>query len=168
LPLEASTLSDRDIRVVRAFKARRQLVFDCHTKPELVKRWLWTAGACRNARSISVSAGAIAMSGRITPMAVRSAPAACTRKSSSPRIVTTERMDLTGLGMQLPDGPEGESLNTLVLTEANGQTMLTCTMHFASKQARDGALASGMTDGMEQSYRRFDNAGPPTRRLVAA
>jgi uncharacterized protein YndB with AHSA1/START domain len=72
------------------------------------------------------------------------------------RIVTTERMDLTGLGMQLPEGPEGESLNTLVLTEANGKTTLTNTMRFFNKEMRDGALASGMTDGMEQSYARLD------------
>jgi uncharacterized protein YndB with AHSA1/START domain len=38
MPLEATT--DREIVVVRSFNAPRQLVFDCHAKPELVQRWL--------------------------------------------------------------------------------------------------------------------------------
>jgi hypothetical protein len=29
-------------------------------------------------------------------------------------------------------------------------------MRFASKEARDGAVATGMTDGMEFSYTRMD------------
>ena len=35
-----STPPDREIHVTRDFHAPRQLVFDCFTKPELVKRWL--------------------------------------------------------------------------------------------------------------------------------
>ena len=42
------------------------------------------------------------------------------------------------------------------LTEANGVTTLVCTMKFASKEARDGAVSTGMTDGMEFSYTRLD------------
>jgi hypothetical protein len=30
-------------------------------------------------------------------------------------------------------------------------------MTFASKEARDGAVATGMTDGMEYSYGRLDD-----------
>jgi hypothetical protein len=30
-------------------------------------------------------------------------------------------------------------------------------MKFASKEARDGAVATGMTDGMEFSYARLDD-----------
>jgi uncharacterized protein YndB with AHSA1/START domain len=69
------------------------------------------------------------------------------------RIVTTERMDLSGLGME---SPPGESINTLVLTEADGVTTVTLNMDFGSKEGRDGAIASGMTDGMEMGYVRLD------------
>ena len=37
---KVSTPSDREIRVTRDFDARRRLVFDAFTKPELVRRWL--------------------------------------------------------------------------------------------------------------------------------
>jgi uncharacterized protein YndB with AHSA1/START domain len=49
--LNVTTLSDREILIARAFDAPRSLVFDCMSKPELVKRWLlgppgWTMPVC--------------------------------------------------------------------------------------------------------------------------
>jgi uncharacterized protein YndB with AHSA1/START domain len=46
-----ATPSDREIVISRAFDAPRALVFDCHTKPELVCRWLlgppgWSMPVC--------------------------------------------------------------------------------------------------------------------------
>ena len=43
------------------------------------------------------------------------------------------------------------------LSERNGVTTLVCNMRFASKEARDGAVSTGMTDGMEHSYTRLDD-----------
>jgi uncharacterized protein YndB with AHSA1/START domain len=59
------------------------------------------------------------------------------------RIVTTEYFG------------EGEALCTLVLTERGGVTTLSHTMLFSSREERDGALQSGMTKGVEQSYGRL-------------
>ena len=46
-----TTTSDREITLLREFDAPRQLVWDCHTKPELVRKWLlgppgWTMPVC--------------------------------------------------------------------------------------------------------------------------
>src|SRR5690242_20279931 len=38
-PAEVTLPSDREVRVTRTFHAPRQLVWDAHTKPELVKQW---------------------------------------------------------------------------------------------------------------------------------
>jgi uncharacterized protein YndB with AHSA1/START domain len=38
-PAEVTLPSDREVRVTRQFNASRQLVYDAHTKPELVRRW---------------------------------------------------------------------------------------------------------------------------------
>ncbi len=46
---------------------------------------------------------------------------------------------------------------SLELSEQNGVTTLVCNLKFASKAARDGAVSTGMTDGMEYSYTRLDN-----------
>ena len=51
MPIEVSQPSDREVRVVRTFKAPRQLVWDAHTKPELMKKWCygyegWSLAIC--------------------------------------------------------------------------------------------------------------------------
>ena len=50
--LKVTTPSDREIVMTRDFNAPRSLVFDCWTKPELVRRWLlgpagWSMPVCR-------------------------------------------------------------------------------------------------------------------------
>ena len=39
--LQITAPGERDIVMTRVFDAPRTLVFDAHTKPELVKRWLY-------------------------------------------------------------------------------------------------------------------------------
>jgi uncharacterized protein YndB with AHSA1/START domain len=156
MPLEATTPSDREIKVVRTFDAPRQLIWDCHTKPALLKRWLlgppgWSMPEC----DVDLRVGGA------DKYVWRSDENGATVNSRGihkeiiplERIVTTERMDLSGLGMEIPPG---ENINTLTLDEANGKTTLTIVMLFPSKEHRDGALQSGMTGGMEQSYARID------------
>jgi uncharacterized protein YndB with AHSA1/START domain len=48
-----------------------------------------------------------------------------------------------------------ETLNTLVLSEENGKTTLTNTVLYPSKEARDNALKTGMTEGVIVSFDRF-------------
>lgn len=156
MTLEATTPSDTEILVVRTFNAPRQLLWDAHTKPELMKKWLlgppgWSmpecdidlrVGGAYRYKWVSDENGSFFTSSGVHKEVVAIA-----------RIVTTERMDLTGLGMQIPPG---ESINTLTLSEADGKTTLTVLMRFPSKAHRDGALQSGMTGGMEQSYQRLE------------
>jgi uncharacterized protein YndB with AHSA1/START domain len=54
------------------------------------------------------------------------------------------------------DWTDGETVNMQVFTEPGGKTKSVLTVLYASKQARDGAAASGMTDGMEAGYARLD------------
>jgi uncharacterized protein YndB with AHSA1/START domain len=41
-------------------------------------------------------------------------------------------------------------------TEENGITTLVTVMDFGSREARDAAISTGMTDGMEVSYQQLD------------
>ncbi len=50
-PVDVTTPSDREIAVARVFDAPRELIWDCHTKPELLKRWMlgplgWSMPVC--------------------------------------------------------------------------------------------------------------------------
>ena len=58
-------------------------------------------------------------------------------------------------------GPEWpEAVNTLVLTEQNGKTTITATALYPSKEARDTALGTGMTEGWGKSYDRLEQYLP--------
>ena len=58
------------------------------------------------------------------------------------------------MGDGYPSG--GEALVTTTFAEEGGITTMTTVMDFGSKEARDAAVKTGMTDGMEQSYQLLD------------
>src|SRR5690606_17518824 len=49
-----------------------------------------------------------------------------------------------------------ETFITVDLVEDSGMTTLTCLMDFGTKEARDAAISTGMTDGMEVNYQGLD------------
>ncbi len=51
---------------------------------------------------------------------------------------------------------DGESLNTWILSEKDGNTTVTVTMRYNSQKTRDGVLESGMERGVGVSYDRLD------------
>lgn len=141
---------DREIVMTRDFNAPRHLVFDAHTKPELVKRWLlgppgWSMPVCE----IDLRVGGkyryvwhrdrdgkqMGMGGVYREIVVPE------------RIVNTEKFDESWYS--------GEAVDTLVLVEQAGKTTLTQTMLFESREARDAVLKSGMESGVAVSYDRL-------------
>ena len=66
------------------------------------------------------------------------------------RLIATQLFDT--------DWTQGETLVTHLFTEQRGGTLLRMTVVYASRAARDGALESGMTTGMQMSYGRLDAA----------
>jgi uncharacterized protein YndB with AHSA1/START domain len=149
-PLTVTLPSDREILITRVVHAPRHLVFDCYTKPELVRRWLlgppgWTMPVC----DIDLRVG-----GRFRYVwehadGRRMGMGGIYREIEVPhRIVHAELFD--------DDWTGGEALSTLVLTEEHGRTTSANTVRYTSKEARDGALKTGMTDGMEAGYARLD------------
>ena len=143
--------SDREIVITRSFDAPREMVWDCHTKPALVRRWLlgppgWELPVCEidlrvggkyryewEDKSRGVKMG---MGGTFTAV------------KRPEHVGSKEKFD--------DDWTGGETNVSQVFTEKNGKTTLTLTILYASKQARDGAAATGMTDGMEHGYQRLD------------
>ena len=65
------------------------------------------------------------------------------------RIVHTERFDEAWY--------PGESIITTELTDQGGKTLLTVTLLYVSKEARDGVLKSPMESGVAASYARLDD-----------
>jgi uncharacterized protein YndB with AHSA1/START domain len=76
------------------------------------------------------------------------------------KIVTSEVMDGLAMGEKINDEPEwgagDPAINTLTLKEAAGKTTLSINMLYPSKEIRDMAVQSGMSDGMAMGYDRLD------------
>jgi uncharacterized protein YndB with AHSA1/START domain len=127
-------------------------LFAAYTKPELVKRWLngpngWRLKVCDIDLRVGGtfryewenSAGDVmGMGGEFIEIR---APV---------RLVTTEKYDADWTG--------GETRVTTVFQEDDDGTTVTTTIRYSSPEARDGALATGMTGGMEGSYLALEEA----------
>jgi len=148
--LKVTTPSEREIRVTRTFDAPPDLVFECHTKPELVKKWLlgtpgWSMPVCE----IDLRAGGrYRYVWRNDDKGVEFGVQGEFREIHAPgRIVNVETMD----------GVPGKASCTTTFTKSGPGTLFMLTMQFESQELRDGALESGMTDGMSMSYDRLDD-----------
>jgi uncharacterized protein YndB with AHSA1/START domain len=152
---QVSQPSDREVKVVRSFKAPRDLVYKAYTTPELVKRWLlgppgWTMPICE----MDVRVGGkyrwrwrsneggkeFGFHGEFKEVA---APA---------KLVHSEFFDPGDVGGDMGEG----ALVCVELSEDRGITTMTTVVDYGNKRARDAAVATGMTDGMEQSYQLLD------------
>lgn len=149
--LELSMPNDLEAVFTRSFNAPRNLVWEAHTKPELVRRWLlgpdgWTMPVCE----IDLRVGGKFRyvwrhsDGREMGMG------GVFREIAAPeRLVHSEVFD--------QDWTDGETLVIQTFAERAGKTTLTLTVRYATKQARDAALSTGMTTGMEAGYARLDD-----------
>ena len=161
--MNVTTPSDLKIVVTRDFDAPRQLVWDAMTRPELVRRWMftppgWTWATCE----MDVRVGGKFRWAWNGPDGTISLTIWGEHREVTPpsRIVHTERMEMGpaagDCGSAAADTPSWELIATLELTEQGGKTQLTMTLLFPSKEARDGALASGMEHGMAAGYETLD------------
>ena len=138
--------SDREIVMTRVFDAPRRLVFEAWTNCEHIPHWFgprgWTVPECQ----IDLRPGGAWRFVLQGPDGTKMGMGGVYQEVSPPdRIVGTETFD---------DYP-GESLNTIVLTEDNGKTTLTVTTFYASKEARDAVVQSGMQEGATESFDRL-------------
>jgi len=150
--LTVTTPSDLEIVMKRDFDAPRSLVWEAMSKPELIKQWLfgppgWSMDVCEDDLRVG-GEFRWAWSG---PDGAEMAMHGTYQELTPPeRIVRTEIFDFGC------DAQGGEQLSTLVLAENNGRTKLTLTVLYPSKEARDGALASGMEHGVKAGYDRLE------------
>jgi uncharacterized protein YndB with AHSA1/START domain len=149
--------SDHEVAVRRSFKAPRTLVFRAHTEPELVRRWMlgppgWSMPVCE--MDVRVN-GRYRWRWRSDTDGKEFGFAGTFREVQPPsRLVHTEGHDPGTVGDSYPS--DGEALVTTTFVEEGGITTMTTVMDFGSKEARDAAVKTGMTDGMEQSYQLLD------------
>lgn len=148
--MNITTPSDLEVVITRDFDAPRQLVWDAHTQPDLIRRWLlgppgWTMPVCE----VDLRVGGAYRYVWRSEEGVEMGMGGTFREVAAPeRIVNTQLFDQDWTG--------GETIGTMVLTEDGGRTHMVNTILYASKAARDGALSTGMTEGMEAGYASLD------------
>lgn len=132
--------SGREVVVTRTFNAPARIIFEAWTKPELLKRWwapksygmsfvsceidLRTGGAYRFVFSHPDFEQPMAFSGRYIEVTPPS------------RLVWTNE-----------EAGEGGQITTVTFEERGGQTLVVLHELYPSKEALDGAVASGASSG---------------------
>ena len=142
---------DRELVVRRLFNGPAQIVFEAWTRPELLKRW-WAP------RSFGVSLFEVESDLR-TGGTYRYAFG---RDPKNPEVFSgrylevspPSRLVLTQLYERMREA--GEAVVTVTFEESEGRTLLTLHQSFPSKQALEGALASGMERGMRVTLEQLD------------
>ncbi|TGM95216.1 SRPBCC family protein [Leptospira yasudae] len=149
--LKVIAQGEREILITRTFNAPRPLVFDAMTKPELLKRWFegppgWTLIVCDidlkvggNYRYVWRNEGGrdMGMGGVYLEIA------------APERLVATEVFDESWYA--------GEAIDTSVLTEIDSKTtLLSITVLYESKEARESVILSPMEDGLGASYDKLE------------
>ncbi len=157
-PLTIEPVGDRQLVITRDFDAPRDLVFLCYSKPELVRRWYglpdWTMTVCE----IDFRVGGKWRFATRSPDGFELASQGVYTDIAAPeRIAQTEHYD--------DDWTQGGSDNLVVFTEsAPGVTRSVTTVTYSTPEARAGAAASPMAEGMEIGFTRLDAVLAETRR----
>ena len=140
---------EREILIRRSFAAPRRLVFDAWTRPELLRRWFGPRNRTLVVCEIDLRAGGAWHYVLGGPEGEEMVMRGVYREVVAPaRLVTSETHD--------GSCSCGEMVKTTVFDEQDGVTTLTTTVRYASAEARDGALASGMERGTAEGYDQLD------------
>ena len=151
--LRVTTPTDTTIVLTRTFNAPRRLVWEAMFTPDKMRRWMlpppgWTTTVCECEARVAGALRVVWKSEEADP--AMSLLGVFTEAVGHERMVHTETM-LLGSGQ-----PIGSQVETHEFAENNGVTTMRITQVYVSKEARDGAVASGMDQGMEAGYQQLD------------
>lgn len=148
-PLSISLPSDREIRVTRSFQAPADLVFDCWTVPALIRRWLgpadWVFVTCEFDPRVG---------GKWR--FVTRGPDGFEMGSSGEVLEITRPVWIKSTELYDMDWTGGPTIVTNSITEKDSVTTSVVTVLYSSKEARDGAKATPMAEGMEIGFKRLE------------
>ena len=151
--LHISTPTDTTIVLIRMFNAPRRLVWEAMLTPERMRRWMlpppgWTMAACECKPRVGGELTVVFKSEEADP--AMTLYGVFTEVVAHERVVHTETMVL-GSGQTI-----GRLVETHEFAEEGGVTTMRITQVYGSKEDRDGAIASGMDQGLEACYERLD------------
>jgi uncharacterized protein YndB with AHSA1/START domain len=150
--LTVEARADLEIVMVREFNAPRQIVFDAWTKPEHLERWfglrtekteaevdLRVGGSYRYVLGDGAG-GEMVIAGEYLEI------------QPPERLVCTERFEGQFFEMM-----GSGTVNTMVLEERDGKTLMTLTALYKTKEARDAVLQTPMAEGAAETFDRLED-----------
>lgn len=145
--LKVAAQGDTDIVITRGFDAPRKNVFKAYTEPALIRRWMtgppgWAFKVC----DVDLKVGGRYRWVWKSEKDGTEMEAGGVYKEISPpaKLVCTETFN--------PAWYAGEMVGTIDLAERGEGTFLTQTLRYASREAREMVLKSGMDQGLGYSY----------------
>jgi uncharacterized protein YndB with AHSA1/START domain len=141
--------SDRELVVSRIFNGPARIVFEAWTKPELLRRW-W---APKSFGITFISCEADARTGG-TYRFVFGHPS-----SEQPMEFFGRYVEVTPhsrLVWTNDEGGEGGAVTTVTFEERGADTLVVMHDLYSSKEALDGAIASGSTSGFGEAFEQLD------------
>ena len=157
-PTTMDVVGDTDLVITRVLRARQEIVFDAFTKPEYVRRW-W-APASRGVTIITCEAdvrpgGAYLYVLSHGPTDRFSFFGSYLEVERPARLVYTQGFDPSE--RHDSNVAEGEAaVVTVSFEDQDGLTKLVSRERYPSRAVRDQVLASGMEDGMRETFEQLD------------
>jgi len=149
--LKVEARGESELVISRTFNAPSEMVFDAHTKPELVRQWLlgpdgWTMPVCeidlrvggkyRYVWKKDKTGDEMGMGGEFREVA------------RPEKYVATEKFDQSWY--------PGGALSTTTFEDRGGTTYFQNVMQYESRAAREAVLASPMEEGLVVGYDRLE------------
>ena len=148
-PTTVERKSEREVVTTRTFNAPARIVFEAWTKPELLMRW-WAPKSC-GVSFLSCEAD-VRVGGTYRFVFAHAA-------SKQPMEFFGRYLDVSPhsrLVWTNDEGGDGGAVTTVTFEERGGKTLLVMHDLYPSKEALDGAIASGSTGGMGETFEQLD------------
>lgn len=144
--------SERELVVTRTFNGPAHILFDAWTKPEFLKRW-WAP----RSRGVSLyeCESDLRVGGTYRYAFGRNPDDPEVFSGRYLEVVRPTRLVLTQVYERFPNS--GEAVVTVTFEEGENSTHLTLRQLYPSKEALDGAVASGMEDGMRETFQQLED-----------
>src|SRR6266545_2310724 len=140
--------SERELVVTRTINGPARIVFEAFTKPELFKRW-W----------VPKSFGLSLLSCELDVRVGGTYRLVFSHDGSEPMAFFGRYIEVTPhsrLVWTNDEGDDGGAVTTATFEEKAGKTLLVLHDLYPSKEALDGAIASGSTGGMDETFEQLD------------
>lgn len=143
--------SERELVMTRTFNGPSRIVFDAWTKPELLKRW-W-APCSLGVKLFSCEAD-VRVGGTYRYVFGHDAKHSMAFSGVYTEVTPHARLVYTQLFE--PMRAAGEAIVTATFEEQGGKTRFELHALYPSKEALDGAVASGMEQGMRETMEQLE------------